>query len=60
MLLACLSRLTSYALLPEIEEREDEYPDQIDEVPVQARDLDDLVGALAVVEAGSTRLAATT
>ena len=30
---------------PQIEEREDEHPDQIDEVPVQADDLDDLVVA---------------
>ena len=34
-------------LLPEIEEREDEDPDEVDEVPVQAGDLDDLVVALA-------------
>ena len=37
-------------LLPKIEEREDEHPDEIDEVPVQPRDLDRLVGALAVIE----------
>src|SRR5215212_7695737 len=28
---------------PEIEQREDENPDEVDEVPVEARDLDDLV-----------------
>src|SRR5690606_27480166 len=36
---------------PQIEEREDEDPDEIDEVPVKAGDLDDLVvasGALVV------------
>src|SRR6266850_3856798 len=39
-----------YVLLPEIKECEDEYPHQIDEVPVQARDLHGLVSALAVIE----------
>src|SRR6266851_7680 len=32
--------------LPEIENREDEYPHQIDEVPIQAHDFDDLVFSL--------------
>src|SRR5215212_11261113 len=29
--------------LPEIKQREDEHPDEVDEMPVQAGDLDDLV-----------------
>src|SRR5690606_39934014 len=36
---------------PWIEKREDEYPDEVDEVPVEARDFDDLIiaaGALVV------------
>src|SRR5690606_38903372 len=35
--------------LPEIEERENEYPDEIDEMPVEPRDLDDLVVAAAAL-----------
>src|SRR6478735_8439264 len=38
------------ATSPEIEQREDEDPDEIDEVPVQAGDLDDLVAALPARE----------
>ena len=48
LLAECLAMLSS----PQIEEREDEHPDEVDEVPVQAGDLDRLVSALAVVEAG--------
>src|SRR6478752_1523939 len=44
------SMCCSLPRLPEIEEREDEDPDQVDEVPVQAHDLDDLVVALAAGE----------
>src|SRR5918998_1537872 len=33
-------------LLPEIEQREDEHPDQVDEVPVEANDLAPLVAPL--------------
>src|SRR5713101_7088131 len=36
--------------LPEIEESEDEYPHQIDEVPIQARDLHGLIAALTVIK----------
>src|SRR3954470_19738381 len=35
---------------PKIEKCEDEDPDEIDEVPVQARDLDDLAASLAARE----------
>src|SRR5690349_3419182 len=35
---------------PEIEEREDEYPDEIDEVPVEAHDLDALITSPAACE----------
>src|SRR5689334_7097952 len=37
--------------LPEVEEREDEHPDEVDEVPVQAGDLDDLVTLALIVAA---------
>src|SRR3970040_2223188 len=37
--------------LPQIENREYEYPNQVDEVPIEPRDLDDLiVAAAALVE----------
>src|SRR3981081_953870 len=36
--------------LPQIKECEDEYPPQIDEVPVQAGDLHGLIAALAVIK----------
>src|SRR6266498_3297396 len=42
----CLSACATIDL-PEIENREDEYPDQIDEVPVQTHDFDNLVVALS-------------
>ena len=38
------------ALSPEIKEREDKDPHQIDEMPVMAHDLDDLVVAPTAVE----------
>src|SRR5215469_4811728 len=37
-------------LLPQIEECEDEYPHEIDEMPIQPRDLDSLITSLAVVK----------
>src|SRR5918998_2843448 len=39
---------------PQVEEREDEDPDEIDEVPVQARDLDNLVVAAAARKEASS------
>jgi hypothetical protein len=36
--------------LPEIKECEDEYPHQIDEVPVQAGNLHGLIAAFAVIK----------
>src|SRR5262249_61820426 len=42
---ACCPCACAMVSLPEIENGEDEYPDQIDEVPVQAHGFDDLVVA---------------
>src|SRR4051812_22273981 len=47
MMLACVVHVLS---LPEIEEREDEHPYQVHEVPVQAHDLYDFVVAAAAGE----------
>ena len=44
MLLA-VSVASVMAASPQVEQREDEDPHQVDEVPVQAGDLDDLVVA---------------
>jgi len=44
MLLPSTCAATIYS--PKIEDCEDEYPHQIDEVPIQAHDLDDLVFSL--------------
>src|SRR3954451_20640056 len=44
---SCLCHVSS---LPQVEKCEDENPDEIDEVPVQAGDLDDLVVPLAAGE----------
>src|SRR3977135_2887475 len=49
-LFMAVSSCASRRALPQIEECEDEYPHQIDEVPIQARDLHGLIGALAVIK----------
>src|SRR6266481_7547693 len=38
------------SLLPKIEEREDEYPHQVDEMPIQARNLHGLIAPHAVIK----------
>src|SRR5882757_9466237 len=38
------------SLLPKIKECEDEYPHQIDEMPIQPRNLDGLIAPLAVIK----------
>src|SRR6266702_45909 len=42
--------------LPKIEEREDENPDEIDEVPIEARNLDDLIASLPACEKAPPRV----
>src|SRR5438105_7671611 len=53
MLLAfgtCVSGDCFHVCLPKIKESENEYPHQVDEVPVQAGDLHRLIAPLTVIE----------
>src|SRR2546430_14278630 len=46
----CVSGDCVHVSLPEIKERENEYPHQVDEMPIQAGDLHRLIAALAVIK----------
>src|SRR5216684_6841027 len=47
-----MRRRRSYLPLPQIEEREDKHPDEIDEMPVKPGDFHGRVAALAIIKSG--------
>src|SRR5437667_11819100 len=46
----CVSGDCFHICLPKIKERENEYPHQVDEMPIQAGDLHRLIAPLAVIK----------